>query len=74
MNLSTTSRAVPREAFPFPAPLHDKEGRRVGVLSVGSVLAALVKGGTPGFGSFLAFLEAGNSSLIKCVVSEAGSY
>lgn len=70
----TQDRAVPRKAFPFPAPLLRQEGQHARALSVGTAAPWLGQGGTPGFGSFLAKLEAGNSSLVKCVVSEAGSY
>ena len=75
MNYITTSRAAPRAAFPFPAPLQGEKGQHN--LSVSTCYE---------FDSFVGFIlhpingssprlaKAGNSHLVECVVSEAGSY
>lgn len=70
--------AAPRRApaLPFPAPLLGMEGsstRYVSVKLTGSVGKSECLG-TPGVGSFPCASEAGNSRLIRCVVSGVGSY
>ena len=75
MNLSTTSRAVQREAFPFPAPLQVGRGQHDLSVSEGFASCEGVKKKLqPVDGSSPLFLKEGNSHLVKCVVSEAGSY
>lgn len=59
-------------ALPFPAPLQGMESACMHGVSVRRAAASL--GGTPGVGSFPLTLQAGNSSPVECVGSEAGSY
>ena len=76
-NPSISRRAAPRGASPFPAPLLFRRRRTHVSLSVGAALRAasgMWFACNTDHGSFLAFLHAGNSILVKSVVSEAGSY
>lgn len=65
------SRAL---ALQFPAPLQAREGKHIGVSEGSESYASMRIIRTPGLGSSPRALQAGNSSRIKCVASEAGSY